>query len=225
VRAIPGLIAMLILVIAFNRAALADPISYTYTASEFIGLGGLSYWSTPVTLPDLSQGGTVSLGTGTPAAIGPWIPDDSGTIHQTIDNGFSFSLRFFPSGTTPDSMLPRLDVEGHVSGHLESTPSGDREGGSFVGTATSVNLIGDHGSNTIPQPLLDLLAHPGRIHVFADSPGYVLSQFDTMLTIDPPSPQSISPVPEPSVLETLLVAAGGLAVMRRLKHAGRLLTS
>jgi hypothetical protein len=193
---------------------LADPIPYTYTASEFIGLGGLSYWSAPVTLPDLSLGGTVSLGTGIPAAIGPWIPDNNGTIHQTIDNGFSFQLRYFPTGTTPDPLLPRLDIEGHVSGYLDTTPSGDREGGTFAGTVTSINLINDQGNSDVPRPLLDLLAHPQRIHINANSAGYVLSQFDTILTIDPPDPQSVSQVPEPSTLATLLLAAIGSALRR-----------
>jgi hypothetical protein len=208
-----------LITLSLSTGAFADPVAYNYTASEYVGLGGLSYWSAPVTLPDLSQGGTVSLGLGTPAAIGAWTPDQNGTIHQTIDNGFSFQLRYFPEGTAPDPSLPRLDVEGHVSGYLNSTPSGDREGGSFTGTVTHINLIDGQGGNNIPQPLIDLLAHPERIHITANSPGYVLSQLDTMLTIDPASAQFITPVPEPTTLASVAVFACGIAIRRTVIRA------
>jgi hypothetical protein len=206
--------------LVFELSASAAPLSYAYTASEFVGLGGLGYWTPSVTLPDLSQGGTVTLGIGIPDAIGPWAPDSNGTIHQTIDNGFSFQLRYGPTGSPQDLLLPRLDIEGHVSGNLYTTPVGDRHGGDFVATLRSINLINPQGSTDIPQPLLDLLAHPDRIQISASSPGYALSQFTTMLTILPQSPGSVSEVAEPTALATVLLAAGGIAVrrLRKCKH-------
>jgi hypothetical protein len=187
----------LAIVLTFHPSARADPI--TYTASQFVDLGGLGYESDPVTL----------------APWGNWP-----TTLETIDNLFSFQLRYHPTGSPQDWNLPRLDVVGHVTGNYVYTKYNEREGGSFTGSITSINLLNSSGTTDIPQPLLDLIHHPERIHVSGSAPGTILSQFSTYLTIDPPAP---APVPEPPAMTTFLALIGAWAGRRRLRSAVGLL--
>jgi hypothetical protein len=155
--------------------------------------------------------GTASTVPGS-STLAPW--GNWPTTLQTIDNLFSFQLRYHPTGSPQDWSLPRLDVVGHVMGNYVYTAYNEREGGSFTGSITSINLLNFSGTTDIPQPLLDLIHHPERIHVSGTGPGTIDSHFSTYLTIDPPAPAP-APVPEPSALATFLALVGGCAFRRR----------
>lgn len=208
--------ASLVMVALSALPAAADPISYI--ASDFVGYPGYRY-NEVVNLPSLTTGGTVALPDGDLGMPQPDPNQSYPVAAQTpIDERFSFHLGVpgVPGSSAPFSTdIPFLDIEGHVTGTIFG-PGGMplRYWGNFEGTATSINVLGAGVSpgTAIPPELLDLAAHPERIHISAVVSGGSRPFWQTTLTIDPPSTAS---VPEPTSLAAFLASIVGLGWHRR----------
>jgi hypothetical protein len=204
-------------VLVLHASAAADPIVYEFDSGNF------SYGI----MPDLDAGGTISLAG--PVAIFPNLSSPSSFVSQPINEDFSFEIRYYGSGGPPQdytafnrgSPLYGLVVTAHLSGSADFDPNasyGDRVGGGFNAAVTSVAvdpalaMLGQPAD--LPQPLLDLLNHPERIHLTSPwqlgRPGFV-PQID--LTIDP-----ASSIPEPSTLVVLSFGLGALTLRRAWKR-------
>jgi hypothetical protein len=108
-------------------------------------------------------------------------------------------------GTLLFGVVVKLPFQGMVSGDGTSHLSGIFNGA----IGTSADLYDPFiPRDQYPQPILDLLTHPDRVHLT----GYVTGGRDNVLgyqlTIDP------SPVPEPTVLALLVMGIGGLGFGR-----------
>ena len=179
----------------------AGASSMTYTAQEIVfdGLGGSS---PTVTLPDLVNGGTVELGTF--AYDNPQV----GTFPTPVQwVGGLFGFLMEPAGGSG----PWLSVTGQFQGSIDG-PSGSpaRWSGSFTGVASQVSPLSN--GLPIPEPLLDLVDRPSRLHISTTvgvSAGGHQSFVNVFLTIDPAT------VPEPSTLVVMLVTLAGVIVGRK----------
>jgi hypothetical protein len=197
-------------------SAQASPIVYEFDSGNF------SYGI----MPDLNSGGTVTLG-GNPG-IFPTLSSSSTVVTQNLNQDFAFEVRYYPTGAPQHystfnrgNPLYGLVVTAHLTGSTDYDPNAsyvDRVGGGFTSSITSVVVdpsIGLlHQPGDLPQPLLDLLQHPERIHLSSPwqlgRPGTLPQAY---LTIDP-----ANPVPEPTTLATITMGLGGLALLRLWKR-------
>jgi hypothetical protein len=204
------------ILVTHHAAARADPIQ-TYVATYTDSLGLMV--TTPIALPDLSQGGTVTLG-----AL-PIVVQPSGSTPQAVTpvNGtFQVDIYINPPAGLPVTGFENILVNGTLQGSITAA----------LGTPTTFSggLNGSWLSEQFPTgnlydaPELQALSqHPERIHllgqVIAGPSGQSLMQ--ESLVIDPPeiviqgSGPNTSSVPEPTSLATFLVAVGGFALRRR----------
>jgi hypothetical protein len=211
-----GLGLGLSILVTHHAAAQADPIqSYVATYTDSLGL----MVTTPFNLSDLSQGGTVTLGT-LPIVVQP-----SGSTPQAVTplNGtFQVAIYISPPAGLPVTGLENILVSGTLQGSITAA----------LGTPTTFSG-GLNGSGTSEQfptgkrydvPELQALSqHPERIQilgqVIAGPSGQSLMQ--ESLVIDPPeivipgSGPNPSVVPEPTPLAAFLIALCGIAIRRR----------
>jgi hypothetical protein len=187
----------------WSSRAQAAPISYQ--ADSFLGPPGIMMQRV-VALPDLTGGGRISLGEDYLGRPDPSKATYPPTV-QPIDQDFTFSIREQPVPGQTDALAgyALLTVHGHVTGSILG-PSGmpPRNGGSYSGTATSID-VATNLPGVIPQQLLDLASHPERIHISGDdswsfSTGEAF--IEVGLTIDLRLPAAI---PEPTTLVTFAV--------------------
>ncbi|MFI5454880.1 MAG: PEP-CTERM sorting domain-containing protein [Isosphaerales bacterium] len=191
-----------------NSEALADPIQYV---AEVYGAPWVSV-GTGISV-DLSKGGTYSLDS--TSLNSPYSTlfgtNNSSSLNST---GYVYVGTYVPSGPSGTGSVwvqigVTVPISGSVNGNLTSS---DLHGG-YSGTGASAGFFpySPSPSLDIPQPLLDLIAHPDRIHVQALVTGGHDNDLVSTLTIDPLS------IPEPTALSVLLVGIGGVAWARR-KH-------
>jgi hypothetical protein len=166
-------------------------------------------------LPDLTTGGTVTLGNS-----GGYLPivDPGGSAAdppatQPINNQFSFAIGENSATSSATSSPALVTVTGNITGAFIG-PSGSplAFSGGYSGTATSIT-IAPSVSGPLPPPLQELAANPGRVHINGVVTGGPAEAIDVTLTIDPAS------VPEPSTLVIFLMAGAGVVVCRRIKAA------
>lgn len=208
------------LLVAASPRLHASPYTLAATYHDSLGLSV----TTPVTLPDLSQGGTVVLGS--LPIVGP--SNASATPQITNING-TFDLRIgFPnlSGFGSNPIYALIEMNGTIKGSVQGpSASGPTYTGGYTGTGGGISF--PSGSLTETPDLDDLWRHSERIHLSglvipAASGGSLL---ETVLTIDPPgfyipSPPtgSETPVPEPAGIAVFAMIVGGLAIRSRLKR-------
>lgn len=160
---------------------------------------------------NLSQGGSGELGRGYmppgTTAEKPYIDyDGTETTKYTIASDFNFTLRRYVDGINdPDE--PYLEISGHVTGRASKDlyPTSDRHtfSGEYGGTATLIAIQNPGNAKAIPQSMLDLVAHPERVHVHAGIGGSRRrDDFVVEFRIDP----SPVPVPEPTTLVVFTLA-------------------
>jgi hypothetical protein len=161
---------------------------------------------------DLSQGGTFSLGS--PQLIGDqytalWWTHNS----VPIDGSVAVDVMSLPTPGLPAGVSYSAQIMVPIHGDIHGDGlTSDLQGG-YSGTGASARSFYTPGT-VLPQDLVDLLAHPERIHLNAITSGGHNNFLVTSLTIDGLQP---APVPEPSVLCVLVVGLGGAAI-RRMKR-------
>ena len=211
-----GLGVGLSILVTHCAPARADPIqSYVATYTDSLGL----MVTTPINLPDLSQGGTVTLGSL------PIVVQSAGSIPQAvtpINSSFQVDIYISPPAGLPVSGFENIVVSGTLQGDVFAgfgTPA--KFSGGLSGSWTSVGF--PTGTLYDVPELTSLSQHPERIHILgqvvAGPSGQSVMQ--ESLVIDPPeivipgtTPLS-SAVPEPTSLATFLLAMVGLACRRR----------
>ncbi len=186
-----------------SSAASASSIQYT---ASFAGLpaGGALQSSIAV---DVAQGGSYQVAA--PILNGSAYSSLEWTRNSLPLDGSAIILFHAADSSDPTKNLGQVAVDVPYNG----TISGDRftadlQGG-YTGTGAVSPTYSFTNSNT-PPLLVDLLAHPDRVHLSAHMTGGGLNVLLTTMTIDPqPEP---APVPEPSVLATLVVGLGSLVL-------------
>lgn len=216
----------LVIAVSFCISASADPIRIaTYTDS--LGLTT----ATPVTLPDLSTGGTVVLGT-LPVVVQP-----SGSNPQAstpVNGTFTLNIGVSPPAGQPALSYDHIVYNGSIAGSvLAQTGSTPAFSGGFTGQVLGQQFpVGGYSELSSDPDISDLnglWSNMNRIHlssqVIAGPTGLPLLQ--TSLTIDPPEfvvpgtggsggVAAQVPVPEPSAFAAFaLLLGGGLALHRR----------
>jgi hypothetical protein len=194
--------------------------------------GAGRHYERPIALPDLSTGGSVLLGSSydLPSGWDQWTLTDPGNSRAGIspksaldvnsDFGLTIQLDFANTDTTVS-----LTASGTVTGHLTQDEPGWRYAGGYSGVANGFDpnyfyYPYQSGPIDLPQPILDLIQHPERIHVSGSAHGVGgFFTYATTLTIDPPSPSSPTVVPEPSTWTLFFVLSAGLVGYSR--HAQR----
>jgi hypothetical protein len=190
----------LVVIIAALSGKLAGAASMTYAAQQ-VSLDSLNFYRSNVALPDLTTGGTVQLGTlafdNTQVGLFP-------TPVQSVGGRFDFFVE-----PTNGNVVPGLSVDGQFQGSIVG-PAGDpgRWYGSITGVASQVfPLPSPFSSPPLPEPLLDLINNPSRIHISTTvglSGSLSQSFININLTIDPAT------VPEPSTLVVMLTTLAGV---------------
>ena len=196
-------------VVSSSSLVLADPIQYT---ADVYGVP----WSNVRTgVPvDLVNGGTYPLDSASldsPNSFLFWT-NNSSSLNGTGYIDFGAYVPSGPSGSesTWVQIGVTVPITGSVQGNLLTT---DLQGGDS-GTGVSASFFPTVPStlSIVPQPLLDLIADPGRIHIQAIITDGTQNDLVSTLTIDPLS------IPEPTAVSVLLVAIGGVVLTRRM-HA------
>jgi len=204
-------------VVCSSSVVLANPIQYT---ADVYGVP----WSNVRTgLPvDLINGGTYQLDSASlnsPDSFLFWT-NNSSSLNGIGHIYFGAYVPSGPSGS--DSTWVQIGVTVPITGSIQgSALTSDLQGGDS-GTGVSASFFPTVPSTLaiVPQPLLDLLADPGRIHIQANITDGTQNDLVSTLMIDPLS------IPEPTALSVLLVAIGGAALTRRMRaHSSRSLTS
>jgi hypothetical protein len=207
-----------VLMMALNSAALADPVqNYVATYSDSLGLVD----SSSISLPDLNQGGSVILGS-LPIVVNP----TGGTPQASTLISGTFQLYIYPQpqgGAQGGVPFDDIVVNGTIQGTITAVAGNPN---TFSGNLTSsVGSVGFPQGNLYDASDLQALANNMlRIHVIdqvvTGPDGKSLLQ--ESLTIDSPeiiipgTPSNGAPtVPEPTALATFVVAIAGLAIKRR----------
>jgi hypothetical protein len=201
------------------RSISAAPVSFQ--ADSFFGLPGTQEL-TIVPLPDLTTGGRVLLGVDIlPRALPSQLSYPRSV--QPIDERFEFAIREQSSPGQSEALAgyTLFVVSGHVTGSIVGPSSlPPRNSGSFSGVADSVDIATVPGH--IPQQLLELAAHPERIHVEGVDgwgPSTEQAEIDVWLKLDPSTLPAA--IPEPSTAATVAVGITAVLWRRRSRVAGR----
>jgi hypothetical protein len=198
-------LSSLALVALLNTSVHGSPIQYT----AFVA-GAPQIWSQTQLPVDLAKGGSYELGS-PPLAPTSFDSVAWSTRSISLDGNATVSFGAWDPAD-PTKYLGGVSVAVPFRGSIfgDGTTS-DLQGG-YSGTGVSAQASSFPGVS-LPGPLLDLVSHPDRVHLSAYTTGGHMSYLLTTLSID--SPVQLAPVPEPSVLATLLLGLGGLAWRRR----------
>lgn len=178
-------------------AATASSIEYT---AQVVGAPQIWEGQQPSLSVDLMQGG--SYGIGSPALA----PIYDGTLAYTrnsVSLDTTALVMFYAQepGRTDGAVIVTVPIRGSIYGDGFTS---DLEGG-YTASGVSSQVSNFPGGN-LPPPLLDLLSHPERVSLTATVTGGHMSYLTTTLGISPFVDPV--PVPEPSVLVTLLLGLG-----------------
>jgi hypothetical protein len=198
------------------QPACANPITLAF---HEIVMGPYDLPDTTVTTPDLSNGGSFSIG-------GPSLGVTSSDITytypapvQSVDGTFGFLVGVATAPGSDQWAGPSISVTGNIGGSIISPGNGWRFSGTLSGTATAASLVTGSAAD-LPAPLLDILANPGHLHVSSVVDDGNQNMLDFTLTFDPPTPLP-APIPEPTALAVLVVGLGAMHFGRRYRRHRR----
>jgi hypothetical protein len=201
------------ILLSLHGSGRADPIqNYVATYTDSLGLNV----STPIALPDLSQGGSVVLGR-LPIVVQP--AGSTPQVVTPIDGTFTVDIYIQPPAGLPVSGFENITVTGNLQGSITAETGNPP---TFTGGLSGAwSSVGFPTGTLYDVPALQALSqHPERIHILGQvitgSSGQSLMQ--ESLVIDPPeivvpgTTPNPAPIPEPTTLASFLVALSGLAL-------------
>ncbi len=195
----------LFLVAFLDAPGRASPLQYTASLTT-----PLMYWPTTLQV-DPQNGGSYALPQA--SAQSAYSSYDFTSKGAPLDGQLVITIQA-TDPANPSANLGTVAVTVPYQGGVGGDGlTADLQGG-YQGTGRSAVNLSPPGTS-LPAPLLDLLSHPDRVDVYASVTGGYESTLDATLYIG--GMVAPAPIPEPSVLATLVLGITGL-VLHRLRR-------
>jgi hypothetical protein len=201
--------AVFTLIAALSNSASADPVTGTIELTVPPGISKLantSYSSGSVDLSTLPQ----NLPLPGPA-LGP---NSAGAFTQTIDTTFNLRITF--DGAS--GFQPVVDITGPLVGTIGGESITDNMGGQFTATPTSATLENWSPDSGIPLSLINQYLNTSSYHIDGAIEGGSTNLAGFLMTVDPSTPQSPVPAPEPATILVFAAALAGMSVRRGVRR-------
>jgi hypothetical protein len=201
--------AVLTLIAALSNSASADPLTGTIELTIPPGTPRLAYTSYSSGSVDLS-----TLPQNIPLPGPPLGPNSAGAFTQTIDTTFNLRITF--DGAS--GFQPVVDITGPLVGTIGGNSITENMGGQFTATPTSATLENWSPDSGIPLSLINQYLNTASYQIDGAIEGGGTNLLGFLMTVNPSTPGSPVPAPEPATILVFVVAFAGMSVRRAVRR-------